>query len=106
MPNRIENLKSIDKKADVFLDGKVIARNMIMEDEKQCSLGYVLPGTYEVTVEESESVEVLGGDFTILLPGLNDYVSCKEGDKFYIPAGGSYKMIVNDFFDYFCIFGL
>ena len=106
MIKELKNLKSVDKSADIFLDGNVIGRNMVNEEGQNCSLGFVLPGEYEITIEDSETVEVLGGDFTILLPDSDEFVAYDAGDAFYIAENGTYKLKVKDFFDYYCIFGL
>ena len=106
MTDTIANVRKLDKTAEVFLDDKVIARNFVDEEGRRCSLGYVLPGDFEVTVEASETVEVLGGKFRLRLPGDEEYSVFSRGDIFYIPEGASYSMTVEDYFDYCVIFGL
>ena len=106
MEDIISSVQSLSKTADVFLDDKVIARNFVDAEGKNCSLGYVLPGEFDVTVEDSETVEVLGGSFRIQLPGEEEYSEFKRGESFYIPKGASYHLVVDDYFDYCVIFGL
>lgn len=102
----LNNVKTLDKKADVFIDGNVIARNMLTRNGQQCSLGFVLPGDYRIKIEDSETVEVLGGNFLIKLPESEGFETFKEGETFYIPENGEYELKVDDYFDYYCIFGL
>lgn len=104
MERELYSVKRIDKHADIFENGRVIVRHLFTAEGSRCALGLVLPGEYEITIEDSETVEVLGGDFSIMLPGSDEYKTYKEGETFYVPKNGTYKMIVKDYFDYYCVF--
>ena len=52
--NLFENVK-VDKKANVYFEGKVISRNIFFKNGSKKTLGVMLPGNYELTPNKKKS---------------------------------------------------
>lgn len=90
------------KKANVYFDGKVTSRTVIFESGEKKTLGIMLPGEYEFGTGAKEVMEVLGGALDVKLPGSNEFVTYKEGEKFEVPANSNFELVVNEVADYCC----
>ena len=96
---------TIVKKANVYDNGKVTSRTVFMEDGSKKTLGIMLPGEYEFKTGASEIMETLGGKVRVLLPGEKEWKIVKEGESFSIPGNSSFRIIVEDLYDYCCSYG-
>ena len=47
------------KKANIYFDGKVTSRTVILKDSERKTLGIMLPGDYEFGTGDKEVMEVL-----------------------------------------------
>lgn len=90
------------KKANVYFDGKVTSRTVIFESGEKKTLGIMLPGEYEFGTGVKEVMEVLGGALDVKLPGSNEFVTYKDGEKFEVPANSNFELVVNEVADYCC----
>lgn len=99
--DRLENVIVI-KKANVYFDGKVTSRTILLEDGTRKTLGIILPGQYEFGTEDKEHMEVLAGKLSVLLPGSETWASFEAGQTFEIPANCKFKVSANEVSDYCC----
>ena len=90
------------KKANVYFDGKVTSRTILLENGERKTLGIMLAGHYEFNTGASEIMEILGGEMSVMLPGETDYTVYKEGQHYQVPANSSFKMTISSFVDYCC----
>ncbi len=93
---------TIIKKANIYFDGKVSSRTIVLSNGEKKTLGLMLPGEYEFNTEAKEIMEVLGGSMNVMLPGESDYSAYPEGTSFEIPAHSSFKLIIKEAADYCC----
>jgi len=93
---------TVVKKANVYYDGKVTSRTVILENNAKKTLGFMLAGEYEFNTEAEEKMEILGGEMDIMLEGESEYKTYSEGTKFIVPQNSSFKIIVKNFADYCC----
>lgn len=93
---------TVVKKANVYFDGKVTSRTVILEDGERKTLGIMLQGEYEFATGAKELMEVLGGSLDVKLPGADSYVTYKEGESFEVPANSKFQLIVKEVADYCC----
>lgn len=90
------------KKANVYFDGKVTSRTVILEDGERKTLGIMLPGDYEFSTGDKELMEVLAGSMDVKLPGEDKFVTVKEGESFTVPANSKFNLIIKEVADYCC----
>lgn len=93
---------SVIKKANVYFEGKVTSRTVLLEDGTKKTLGIILPGEYEFGTGAKEQMEVLAGTLNVLLAGEETWVSYGEGEVFEVPANSSFKVSAHEVADYCC----
>lgn len=93
---------TVIKKANVYFEGKVTSRTVILPDNTKKTLGIMLPGTYEFGTDAAEIMEILAGEMTVLLPGQSNWVTYQAGDSFQVPAQSRFQLKVPVVADYCC----
>lgn len=93
---------SIEKKANIYFDGKVTSRTVIFSDGSKKTLGIMLPGEYEFSTGAAEQMEMLAGEMKVLLPGESEWKNYKEGQSFTVPANSKFSLKVSAVVDYCC----
>jgi uncharacterized protein YaiE (UPF0345 family) len=93
---------TIVKKANVYFDGKVTSRTVILAGEERKTLGIMLPGDYEFGTGDKEVMEILRGKLEVLLPGSTEWLSLKEEATFEVPANSKFQLKVKEVTDYCC----
>lgn len=99
--DEIKNV-TIVKKANVYYEGKVTSRTLILEDGSRKTLGIILPGEYEFGTGAKEHMEILAGKLNVLLPESEAWVCFKEGEGFYVPSNSKFKVSAEEVTDYCC----
>ena len=93
---------TVDFKSNVYFDGKVTSRNIILEDGSIKTLGLMLEGEYEFNTSQKEIMEITTGELNVLLNGESEWKIYKEGSLFEVPANSSFKVKVNQETNYCC----
>lgn len=93
---------TVQKKANVYFEGKVTSRTVLFADGSKKTLGIMLPGEYEFGTDAAEVMEMLAGEMDVLLPGQDQWQTYKEGDSFSVPANSRFKLKVPTVVDYCC----
>ena len=96
-----ENVK-VEKKANVYFDGKVTSRNIFFVDGTKKTLGVMLPGIYEFGTEKKEIMEIQSGILKVLLPERTEWLNIRGGGSFEVPANSKFKLEVLELCDYCC----
>lgn len=92
----------IRKEANIYYDGQVTSRTVILEDGQKVTLGIMLPGSYEFGTDGPEIMEILSGDLRVLLPGEQEWREIQGKATFNVPANSSFKLEVRKVTDYCC----
>ena len=92
---------TIVKEANIYYDGKVTSRTVILEDGSKQSLGIMLPGEYTFGTNEAEIMEMLSGELDIRLPG-EDWKTLNTPETFNVPANSSFDLKIKTVTDYCC----
>jgi uncharacterized protein YaiE (UPF0345 family) len=95
---------TINKKANVYFDGKVTSRTVLFPDGTKKTLGVMLPGDYEFNTAEKEIMEITSGELEVMLPGASDWRRVRGGEAFEVPANAKFRMRVSSVTDYCCSF--
>lgn len=99
--DRFDNVTVI-KKANVYYDGKVTSRTVLLADGTRKTLGIILPGEYEFGTADKEVMEVLAGTLNVLLPGSEAWTTYAAGQSFEVPASSRFKVTADEVSDYCC----
>lgn len=93
---------TITKAANVYYDGQVTSRTVLLEDGEKVTLGIMLPGSYEFDTAGPEIMEILSGDLRVLLPGEQKWLEIQDSTSFNVPGNSSFKLEVRTVTDYCC----
>jgi purine/pyrimidine-nucleoside phosphorylase len=99
--DQFENV-TVVKKANVYFNGNVTSRTILLKDGTRKTLGIILPGQYQFGTGDSERMEVLAGKLNALLPGSKNWKSFESGQAFDIPANSQFQVSANEICDYCC----
>ncbi len=98
----IINNVSVDKNTNIYFNGNVISRNIILPDNSIKTLGVMLVGSYSFNTSKKEIMEITSGELEFLLSGECDWKNYKEGMSFQVPGNSSFKVKVIKITNYCC----
>lgn len=101
MENSLKNV-DIEKKANVYFDGKVSSRTIFLNNGNRVTLGFMLAGEYEFSTNEKEIMELSAGTLEVKLPQSNEWQIIEPESSFEVPANAMFKVKVAEFADYCC----
>ena len=93
---------TIVKKANIYFDGKVSSRTVLLEDGTRKTLGFMLPGEYEFDTGAPETMEFLQGKLEVKLPGSEEWITIVAGQSFDVPGNAVFQLKVIEPSDYCC----
>jgi purine/pyrimidine-nucleoside phosphorylase len=102
--DRFENV-TVMIKANVYFNGRVTSRTILLADGSRKTLGLMLPGDYEFGTGVAEAMEILAGEMKVLLPGEKEWRIFKEGESFHVAANAKFKLKIEVVADYCCSYG-
>lgn len=92
---------TLEKRANVYFDGKVTSRTAIFEDGTKVTLGIMLPGEYTFNTGLKELMEITQGTLSYRLQG-GEWVEIDGSGEFEVPANSQFELKVLDLTDYCC----
>ena len=95
---------TVVREANVYFEGKVTSRTVLLADGSKKTLGIMLPGEYEFDTGAPELMEILSGELEVLLPGETEWKSFKGAEQFRVAGNASFKLRVSVLTDYCCSF--
>lgn len=99
--SQLENV-TVVKEANIYYEGKVTSRTVILPDGSKVTLGIMLPGTYEFGTDQHETMEILAGQLSVLLPGSEEWLKIDGQAVFEVPANTRFKLDIQTVTDYCC----
>lgn len=98
------NFKNVDveKKANIYFDGKVISRDIIFSDGSLKTLGVMLPGEYHFNTKYEELMEITTGKLEYQLLNEQDWIMVTDGMSFKVLKESSFKVRVLKIINYCC----
>lgn len=97
---KLENVTFV-KQANIYFDGKVTSRKVILQDGTEKTFGIMLPGEYEFSTGLKEEMDILAGKLSYQLTGEGWQTIDGQG-VFYVPANDTFKLKVDEVTDYCC----
>ena len=100
----MDNYKNVevDKLANIYFEGKVISRNILLKDGSKITLGVMLPGEYEFNTKSRELMEIMSGKLNLKLQNDAEWKLITEGNDFNVPKNSSFKVKVIKLVNYTC----
>ena len=99
---RLDNI-SIIKEANIYYDGKVVSRNIILADGTKQTLGVMQIGEYTFDTKEAEIMEIMSGELSIKLPN-EKWKTLNTPEIFKVPANSSFSIKIESVTDYCCTY--
>ena len=93
---------TVEKKANIYFEGKVISRKIIFSDGSIKTLGVMLPGEYEFKTNSKELMEITSGKLEYQLLNNTDWITITDGMNFSVPNNSSFKVKIRQIVDYCC----
>ncbi|MBP3950449.1 pyrimidine/purine nucleoside phosphorylase [Bacillus suaedae] len=92
---------TIVKKANIYFEGKVTSRTVILENGTKVTLGIMLPGEYEFSTSVKEEMEIQAGRLQYKLAN-EQWQTIDGSGVFYVPANETFQLKVEEVVDYCC----
>lgn len=91
---------TVRKEANIYYDGKVSSREILMDDGSRKTLGLVIAGKYDFSTDNKEVLEILSGSGKIVYDETEH--AYESGDIFSIPPKKKFVFMANTVTDYYC----
>jgi uncharacterized protein YaiE (UPF0345 family) len=96
---------TVDTKANVYFDGKVVSHSVHFSDGSKKTLGLIYPGEYHFGTAAAERMEIIAGSCEVTLDDSEDIVHYGEGTAFDVPANSGFTIAVGEgICEYVCSF--
>ena len=96
---------SIQLKANVYFDGKVISHTVNMPDGSRKTVGVILPGDFSFNTAAAERMDIIAGTCKVRIAGEKEWSVYQGGCGFDVPANSSFEISVTEgIAEYLCSF--
>lgn len=96
---------TVQTKANVYFDGKVVSHSVIFPDGTKKTLGLIYPGKYHFGTAAAERMEIVAGSCIYKLDGTQAICNCEAGNVFEVPAKSGFDIEVQSgICEYICSF--
>ncbi len=96
---------TVDAKANVYFDGKVVSHTIHLPDGSRKTLGLIYSGKYHFGTAAAERMEIISGDCQVVLDGTTEPLTIEAGSFFDVPANSGFTIAVGDCIcEYICSF--
>lgn len=105
MPTSFDNV-TVQTKANVYFDGKVVSHSLTLADGRKKSLGVIFPGEYHFGTGEPEVMEITAGSCEVVLDGTAGTLTVAAGSAFDVPGHSGFTIrVAGGPCEYICSFG-
>jgi uncharacterized protein YaiE (UPF0345 family) len=105
MSQQFKNV-TVDPKANVYYDGKVVSFTINFEDGSRKTMGLIYPGTYNFGTAAAENMAITDGCCKVKVKGAADWTTYEGGQAFDVPADSSFDIVVESgIAQYVCSYG-
>jgi purine/pyrimidine-nucleoside phosphorylase len=96
---------TVDTKANVYFDGKVVSHSVHFSDGSKKTLGLIYPGEYHFGTAAAERMEIIAGACTVRLDGSTEDVNYSANSFFDVAANSGFSISVTEgICEYICSF--
>ena len=99
------NNATIESKANIYFDGKVVSHTLVTSEGEHKTLGLIYPGDYHFGTEAPELMEIISGNCTVVIDKTDENLEIKSGSSFNVPGNSGFTITVEDCIcEYVCSF--
>lgn len=96
---------SVDAKANVYFDGKVVSHTIHFGDGSKKTIGLIFAGSYNFNTNAPEKMEIISGNCKYKIKGSNEWMQASAGQAFDVPGNSAFDVEVKDgIAEYICSF--
>lgn len=96
---------TVDAKANIYFDGRVVSHTVHFADASKKTLGLIYPGQYHFGTAAAERMDIIAGYCRVILDGTIEDLAIGAGQAFDVPANSGFTITVNeDICEYVCSF--
>jgi uncharacterized protein YaiE (UPF0345 family) len=96
---------TVDAKANIYFDGKVISHTVRFPDDSKKTLGLIYPGKYHFGTAAPERMEIIAGTCSVVLDGASDMITVEAGSSFDVAGNSGFTITVEEgVCEYICSF--
>lgn len=96
---------TIEPKANIYFDGKVVSHSVIFPDGSKKTIGLIYPGTYHFGTSAPERMEIISGECTFTPDGETEKREVRDGGSFEIAGNSGFTIEVpGGICEYICSF--
>lgn len=96
---------TVDAKANVYFDGRVVSHTVHFADAAKKTLGLIFPGTYHFGTAAPERMDIVAGACEVTLDGSSEVIAVEAGSAFDVAGNSGFTITVADgICEYVCSF--
>jgi uncharacterized protein YaiE (UPF0345 family) len=96
---------TVDAKANVYFDGRVVSHTVRFPDDTKKTLGLIYPGEYHFGTGAPERMEIIAGECSVVLDGTTAVLPVAAGTHFDVPGNSGFTITVaGGICEYICSF--
>ena len=96
---------SVHRRAETLHEGRVSRRSVITADGEMKSLGLMLAGTYRLSTQDAETLEITAGRCRVKLAEQQTWSEYGPGERVRVPAHSHFEIEVDELLDFVCHYG-
>lgn len=98
------NHVSVEKKANIYFEGRCMSHTVLFADGKKKMLGVILPGDEELkfATHTSEKIEIISGECYVQLPSNNNFQNYRAGQSFFVKGNSHFTLKCSEVVNYVC----
>ena len=101
---KLENV-TVEAKANIYFNGKVVSHSVYEKDGRKKTIGLIYPGTYSFSTGAPERMVMTSGRCRVKLKGSEEWSRYEAGQEFPVPGNSSFEISVEEgIAEYLCIF--
>jgi purine/pyrimidine-nucleoside phosphorylase len=96
---------TVDAKANVYFDGKVVSHTVHFPDSSKKTLGLIYPGKFHFGTGAPERMEIIAGSCQVILDGTTEALTIEAGSYFDVAGNSGFSIEVGEgICEYICSF--
>jgi uncharacterized protein YaiE (UPF0345 family) len=96
---------TVDAKANVYFDGRVVSHTVYFADNTKKTLGLIYPGKFHFGTAAPERMEIIAGSCEVVLDGTKEILAIEAGTAFDVAGNNGFTITVKDgICEYICSF--
>ncbi len=96
---------TVDAKANIYFDGKVVSHTVRFPNDSKKTLGLIFPGKFHFGTAAPERMEIIAGSCSVVLDGTSDVIAVEAGSSFDVAGNSGFTITVEEgVCEYICSF--